>query len=149
MKVSLLSVLSLAAVFLSTGASALASKDGVINSLDLESRVVTLNNQKYLVSETTRIVVDGKPATIADLSPSQSVSYKVRTPKKAEKLSSSKLKAKIIGIDSESGMIEVQSKNQDESISFQVLDTTKVSGDGKNIQDLAVGQSVTLKFRSK
>jgi hypothetical protein len=73
MKALLLGVTSLAVVFLSATVNSATHKSAVITDYDLEKRVISLDGQKYLISDKTRIVIDGKSATMADLKEAQSV----------------------------------------------------------------------------
>jgi hypothetical protein len=61
-------------------------------------------------------------------------------------VSATELKGKIVGVDADAGMIQVKPKSQEEAISLKLRDATRISGKGESVQDLAVGQSVTLKF---
>jgi len=80
---SLLTAVSVVALFFSVSANAYVSesdslKSGELKVVDAEKGVVLVNDTKYLITEDTRIVINGKEATFSDLKATQDVSYKVR-----------------------------------------------------------------------
>ena len=137
----LFTALTFIAVFAAHGANALVHKSGVINVVDLEANTLTVSNKVYRISESTRVIIDGKAHALTDLTADQEVTLGLPEAPKAQFI-----KGEIVDLDLESGIAVIQPKGAETPVRVRLAKDAKVGGKVSSQSELATGQTVKLKL---
>lgn len=129
-------------------AHAITHKSGVIESVNPETRTISVSSRtgaitEYHVPSHSKVTVEGKSEGFAALAPNQQITLAYAEPV-AEK--DAFVKAEIINMNHEEKTAVVKPEGSSETVQVKFSDATKISGKARNLEDLAEGQKIKIKY---